>query len=93
MADFCNLCAEEMGFSAPEIDVYQIVEELVPSTYMLVLCEGCGMQSVGKGADGQGMVAYPSTERKNEYSDYVEVDWVYISDYEKRFKTLKLKKN
>ena len=43
MADFCNKCAEEMGFPEPDINVYAIWESLEPGYYESGhICEGCG---------------------------------------------------
>ena len=55
MADFCNVCSEEMfGPGVPaDIDVYDILKEIYNGFFTTVLCEGCGMSHIGKEEDGQ----------------------------------------
>ena len=74
MAEFCNRCAKEQGFSTPEINVYEIAErDLQPGTYMPVLCEGCGMVAIGVGEDEKIMLAYPTGE-ENKNVDEILVE-------------------
>ncbi len=91
MAEFCNKCAQEMGFAEPEIDVYAIAEnELSPGMYMPVLCEGCSMVAVGVGEDERTMLAYPTGETAHN-ADETLVDWIYIEEYESGVKHNQIK--
>jgi hypothetical protein len=63
MADFCNICSEEMfGDVKPEIDVYEILQELGPEEGMAVLCEGCGMSLIGKSPEGKPILYFDFNE-------------------------------
>ena len=57
MADFCNKCAEEMGFPEPDIEVYTIWESLEPGFYQSgYICEGCGFLGISHGLNGEVFV-------------------------------------
>jgi hypothetical protein len=89
MAEFCNKCAEEMGFPSADIDIYAIAENnLKEGEYMPTLCEGCGMVAIGKGEDGKIMLAYPSGETSHN-PDETMVNWIYIEEYESQENHLK----
>jgi hypothetical protein len=54
MSDFCNICAEDMGFPKPDIDVYTMLDELETGySVQFGLCEGCGVCGVGKDSDDE----------------------------------------
>ena len=54
MSDFCNICAEDMGFTKPDIDVYAMLDELETGhSVQFGLCEGCGISGVGKDSDDE----------------------------------------
>lgn len=50
MADFCNVCSADMFGSAvkPNIDVYKILKEIKANECFPTLCEGCGLNLIGK---------------------------------------------
>lgn len=68
MADFCESCAEEMGFP-PDYSFLKMEEELEPGYAISVLCEGCTMIYIAKKEDGKLIFGYPDPENKN-------VDWL-----------------
>ena len=70
MADFCNKCAEELGFGIPDIDVYEIHESLEPGFFESCLCEGCGMLGVAKSEHGELFVIHDDDEGNSTFSDY-----------------------
>lgn len=70
MADFCNKCAEEMGFPEPDIDVYKIWESLEPGYYQSEICEGCGFLGILRSEDNQILVILDSGDGKVEYKKY-----------------------
>ncbi|CAB4185722.1 hypothetical protein UFOVP1492_4 [uncultured Caudovirales phage] len=78
MADFCTNCARVMGFPEPDIDIAAIAVDLIPATYLPVLCEGCGMCGVALSAeqniliievDGSRTEWDPEQDRMQMYQD------------------------
>jgi hypothetical protein len=71
MADFCNKCAEEMGFQQPDIDVYKIWESLEPGYYEGGhICEGCGLLGVARGMNNEVFVLHDIGEENLNFTDY-----------------------
>ncbi len=83
MADYCTLCADQVGFPV-DIDVRKIAETLEPGTYVPVLCEGCGMNAVGKDENGQVIVHLPENVRDDSCESYL---WVPLEDFERDHST------
>jgi len=81
MADFCNKCAKEMwGEKAvPEIDVYEISDNLGTGYFVNVLCEGCEMVGISKNERGEVMLLYPEMTKEG-----AEVKRVPLIDWEKK---------
>lgn len=48
MADFCNQCAEDMGFPHGDLAGITKPEDQMRHLYAVVLCEGCGPIQVNK---------------------------------------------
>jgi len=42
MADFCEQCSKDMGFSENDLRGITKPEDVVQGLYAVVLCEGCG---------------------------------------------------
>lgn len=82
MADFCTKCTIELFGEEvfPEIDVEQIISELRPDTYMDVLCEGCGMATIGKSANGEAYIALIYGEPIDEKNRWIK--WITLDEYE-----------
>lgn len=78
MADFCTHCAREMDLPRPDIDVQAIFESLELGTFMVVLCEGCGLEAIKKDLGGNLKVSYIQDDEDgdNEYRwvDYPQED-------------------
>lgn len=55
MADFCNICADDLGFK-PDIRIDEVYDELKNGTFIQVLCEGCTLDAIGKSEDGKLIV-------------------------------------
>jgi hypothetical protein len=54
MASFCNHCASDMGFPEPDIDVYEILNNLETGySVQFWFCEGCGVCGAGKDSDDE----------------------------------------
>jgi len=71
MADFCNKCAEEMGFQQPDIYVYKIWESLEPGYYEGGhICEGCGFLGVARGMNDEIFVLHDIGEDNLNFTDY-----------------------
>lgn len=84
MAEFCNKCAEDLGHSSAEIDVYLVAEtELTPGDYKRVTCEGCQLLAIGVGEDKEIMVGFPSTEKSSNPEETL-VNWIYLSEWESK---------
>lgn len=82
MADFCNKCAEEMGFPQPDIDVYQIHESLEPGFFESCLCEGCGIRGIAKGENDELFVIHLLENDEAVFSDYEKYEGLKIEDNE-----------
>jgi len=52
MADFCTICAEDMGFK-PDIKIEEEYNQLSNGNYIQCLCEGCTLDAIGKSEDGK----------------------------------------
>ena len=52
MADFCTICAEDMGFK-PDIHIDNEFNDLKNGNYIQCLCEGCTLDAIGKSEDGK----------------------------------------
>jgi len=52
MADFCTVCAEDMGFK-PDINIEEEFNKLENETYIQCLCEGCSLDAIGRTADNK----------------------------------------
>jgi hypothetical protein len=71
MADFCNKCAEEMGFSEPDINVYAIWESLEPGYYESGhICEGCGFIGIARGLEHEVFVLHDAGQGNVDFVDY-----------------------
>ena len=68
MADFCDRCAEKMGFE-PDFVVTEVFKGLHNNYYTTVLCEGCAMGAVG------------NQEGKMVVADVNGGDWMDIEEY------------
>lgn len=90
MADFCTKCASEMWGTElpPDIDIIKEASKLKPSSYLPVLCEGCGMRGIGKDENDQIMIAVPvdSDDLTNN-----KVNWVPYVDWEKNYKGFQIR--
>ena len=84
MADFCTYCAIKMFGDAatPDIDVTAISKELKEDTYEIVLCEGCGMQAIGKSSLGEIYVAIPTSKFEND-PHLSNAMWYTLEHYKK----------
>lgn len=56
MADFCTVCANEMGFPK-DIDIDEIFDNLKPDYQQSTLCEGCGMIAIAKTSEKKLLIA------------------------------------
>jgi hypothetical protein len=83
MADFCNKCSEDLFGKevTPEINVHTIGESLSEDTWEMVLCEGCGMQAVGKSSTGEIFVALPTSKFEDD-PRLSNTLWVNLRQYE-----------
>lgn len=52
MADFCTVCADDMGFN-PDINIADEFNNLKNGHYRAVLCEGCALDAIGKSVEGE----------------------------------------
>jgi hypothetical protein len=78
MADFCNVCSEELFGKeiTPEIDVYDILEnQLKPGYIVSVLCEGCGMSNIAKDQSGSPYLYFDYQDGGDSPAVTIE-DWV-----------------
>jgi len=82
MADFCTQCsAATFGDKTqPDINIRETAASLKNGTYVPVLCEGCGMNAIGKDENGQVLVNIPENIRDDSCETYV---WVPLEDFEK----------
>ena len=72
MAEFCNKCAEKMGFQEPDINVYEIWESLQPGYFEGGhICEGCGFLGIARGTNDEIFVIF-----KN-FSNYIDAIFPY----------------
>jgi len=76
MADFCNICSEEMYGPGlpPDINVHEIIRNLKNGYFTPVLCEGCGMSHVGKEDDGTPFFYFDYVPQ-NEDRKYSLEEW------------------
>lgn len=76
MANFCTHCHKEMGFPGKaDINVEKIFDELEKNTMVNVICEGCGMASIGN-IKGEMKVRYFNID-----SDTLVDKWLnYVPD-------------
>ncbi len=72
MADFCNICANEMwGCEVHEdIDVPKIFRKLEPGYWQPVLCEGCELEGVAKDDNGELLLMFPKETKIGNINDY-----------------------
>jgi hypothetical protein len=71
MAEFCNKCAEEMGFPEPDINVYEIWESLQPGYYEGGhICEGCGFLGIARGTNDEIFVIHDVGNNEVDFLDY-----------------------
>ncbi|GJQ43744.1 MAG: hypothetical protein JETCAE03_32420 [Ignavibacteriaceae bacterium] len=69
MAEFCNKCIEKVfPGEKPDIDVYEIFNELKEGYVQPVLCEGCGMSGILKDDYGHLKVIYIDGDNFVEYN-------------------------
>jgi hypothetical protein len=76
MADFCNVCSKEMFGKKikPGIDVYKILEEIKANECYPVLCEGCGLNLIGKNKNDKPILHFYSSEHTIDVEHTME-DW------------------
>lgn len=59
MADFCEKCAEKMGFDKCDFDIEKELESLqIDRILSPYLCEGCGLKAVAKDKNGTCLYLY-----------------------------------
>lgn len=82
MADFCTPCSAAMFGDRfqPDINLREIAATLENGTYVPVLCEGCGMNAVGKDENGQVIVHIPENVRDASCEIYL---WIPLEDFER----------
>jgi hypothetical protein len=68
--------------ATPDIDVTAISKELKEDTYEIVLCEGCGMQAIGKSSLGEIYVAIPTSKFEND-PHLSNAMWYTLEHYKK----------
>jgi hypothetical protein len=84
MADFCNKCAEEMGFPEPDLDVFKIKETLEKGFYTSCICEGCGFLGIARGENDETLVIFEDKGKEGGYK---------FVDYDKDYKGLNFLEN
>jgi hypothetical protein len=82
MSDFCTQCSiATFGDKIqPDINIREIASSLENGMYVPVLCEGCGMNAVGKDENGQIIVHVPKNVRDDADKQY---NWIRLEDFEK----------
>ncbi len=79
MADFCNICASNMGIQE-DFNIEEIFEELTEGYYMSVLCEKCSLSIIRK-KDGK-MLLLPFLEnRLINPSNTEAMNWLSFENY------------
>jgi hypothetical protein len=75
MAEFCNVCSNELFGTEvkPDIDVIAISEQLENNYMLPVLCEGCAIVAVSK--DEGGKVFVTTDEGDNGYVNHPLSVW------------------
>ena len=48
MAEFCESCADELGFPSEDFNTDQIFGSLMDEHYLPLICEGCALLGVGR---------------------------------------------
>jgi hypothetical protein len=48
MAEFCEKCADELGFPRPDFNTDEIFGSLMDEHYLPVICEGCALLGIGR---------------------------------------------
>lgn len=76
MADFCNICSEEMFGKEvqPDINVNEILADIDNGFFTTVLCEGCGMSHIGKEVNGVPFL-YFDYDSRHEDRKYSLEEW------------------
>jgi hypothetical protein len=82
MADFCAECAPIMWGEGvePDIDIDGIFEDLQPDTGLSVICEGCGLVTVGKTNNGEMKLAVLTNNKLNwmSFEDFQSIKRINI---------------